>query len=153
MKTVNELLKDFSGVTPIFPLPEYVFFPKTVQPFHIFEPRYLDMVKDVLKGEGLLTITLLKESEQEHEQPAFYDLATLGFLHQQQELEDGTKCIAKRRGLKVTVTMGDKSGSGLMRKFEVGADPVKMLQQAITEINTESGFTMTEENGAIYIDY
>jgi hypothetical protein len=70
-----------------------------------------------------------------------------------QELEDGTKCIAKRRGLKVTVTVGDKSGSGLMRKFEVSADPVEMLQQAITEINKESGFTMTEENGAIYIDY
>lgn len=93
MKTVNEILEDFSGVTPIFPLPDYVFFPKTVQPFHIFKPRYLEMIKDVRKGEGLLTITLLKKSVEKHEKPPFHDLATLGYLHQQQELEDGTQNI------------------------------------------------------------
>jgi len=68
------------------------------------------------------------------------------------ELEDGTKCVAKRRGIKITVTIGDKSGSGLMRRVDVGHDPVEMLQHALAEAGKEAGFTLSEENGAIYVD-
>jgi len=49
---------------PIFPLPNLVFFPGTVVPLHIFEPRYRQMVEDVLAGDGLLALTLLKEGWQ-----------------------------------------------------------------------------------------
>ena len=33
---------------PIFPLPRLVFFPDTILPLHIFEPRYRAMVADCL---------------------------------------------------------------------------------------------------------
>ena len=33
---------------PIFPLPEVVFFPQTILPLHVFEPRYRQMIKDCL---------------------------------------------------------------------------------------------------------
>ena len=70
-----------------------------------------------------------------------------------QELDDGTKCVVKRRGIKVTVSIGEKSGAGLMRRVEFGTDPVEMLQHAFSEAGKEAGFTLTEENGAVYIDY
>lgn len=92
MKTLNSILEEFSGVTPLFPLPGFVFFPKTVQPFHIFEPRYLDMVNDIQAGEGLVTIPLLI-GDAASERPEFHDVATLGYLHQSQNLEDGTQNV------------------------------------------------------------
>jgi len=35
---------------PLFPLPETIFFPHTLLPLHIFEPRYRATVADCLVG-------------------------------------------------------------------------------------------------------
>jgi hypothetical protein len=48
-------------------------------------------------------------------------------------LADGTRVACKRRGLKVMLTVGTKKGEGLMRRLEVGADPVAMLRAALQE--------------------
>ena len=37
---------------PIFPLPGAILFPRSQLPLHIFEPRYREMVRDVLDGPG-----------------------------------------------------------------------------------------------------
>ena len=49
-----EDLSEFSGVAPLFPLPDFVLFPQVTQPLHIFEPRYRTMIADVLNGEGVM---------------------------------------------------------------------------------------------------
>ena len=51
--------KDLSNPIAIFPLPSTVFFPKTVLPLHIFEPRYRKMVSDVQAGNKLIGMVLL----------------------------------------------------------------------------------------------
>ena len=43
-------MTELPDVVPLFPLPNAVFFPYTVLPLHIFEPRYRAMVKDVEAG-------------------------------------------------------------------------------------------------------
>ena len=159
MKTLNKILKDFSGVTPIFPLPEFVFFPKTVQPFHIFEPRYLDMLRDIEAGEGLVTITLIK-GDASAEQPEIHEIATLGYLHQSQKLEDGSQNVlitglvkvridevesifAYRRGAITILSDFDKvTDAGLkmnvlLRKFEA------ILEQSAMEHNIK---VLADEN-------
>ncbi|MGH7381423.1 MAG: LON peptidase substrate-binding domain-containing protein [Candidatus Methylomirabilales bacterium] len=45
---------------PIFPLPNVIFFPHTLLPLHIFEPRYRQMLADCLAGERRLAVVLLK---------------------------------------------------------------------------------------------
>ena len=45
---------------PVFPLPEAVFFPRTVLPLHIFEPRYCAMVRDAQAGNRIIAMALLK---------------------------------------------------------------------------------------------
>ena len=35
-------------------------------------------------------------------------------------LEDGRKVVAKRRGLKITLTVGDRQGEGLLRRLDHG---------------------------------
>lgn len=76
---------------PIFPLPQTVFFPGTILPLHLFEPRYRQMGEDVISGEGELVIVLLKPGwEQDYDgTPPVHAIATLGTLADHEELEDG----------------------------------------------------------------
>ena len=39
---------------PIFPLSNFIIFPKTAVPLNIFEPRYIDMVNDSMKSNKLI---------------------------------------------------------------------------------------------------
>lgn len=50
------LPENFTGVLPIFPVTGTVFFPKTLLPLHIFEPRYRKMLADCIVGEKLIGI-------------------------------------------------------------------------------------------------
>jgi hypothetical protein len=66
-------------------------------------------------------------------------------------LEDGTPVKCKRRGLKITLTAGTAKGDGLMRRLQVGADPVKMLDAALQEAATAAGVALSIEDGGIYL--
>ncbi len=54
-------------------------------------------------------------------------------------LPDGTRVSCKRKGLKLTLTVGAKKGEGLMRRLVVGPDPVAMLQAALQEAAKAAG--------------
>ena len=66
-------------------------------------------------------------------------------------LEDGTQVQCKRRGLKISLSIGDKKGEGLMRRLEVSKDPVAMLEAALQEAAREAGVQLTADEGAIYV--
>ena len=53
-------LNQFCGTARLFPLPNLVLFPSVIQPLHIFEPRYRQMMADALDGDRLLALVLLK---------------------------------------------------------------------------------------------
>ena len=36
-------------IIPVFPLSNFIIFPKTTVPLNIFEPRYIDMINDSMK--------------------------------------------------------------------------------------------------------
>lgn len=44
-----------------------------------------------------------------------------------------TRVSCKRKGLRVTLRVGTKKGDGLMRRLQVSADPVVMLEAALQE--------------------
>ena len=67
------------------------------------------------------------------------------------KLPDGTSVRAKRRGLKVTLTVGTKKGDGIMRRLEVSKDPVVMLDAALKEAAKNAGVELSIENGAVYV--
>ena len=67
------------------------------------------------------------------------------------KLEDGTAVKAKRRGLKITLTVGTKKGEGLMRRLDVSPDPKVMLQSALQEAAKNAGIELSVENGAVFI--
>ena len=83
---------------PLFPLPNIVFFPQTRLPLHVFEPRYRQMVQDVLETDSRFGIVLLRPGwEAEYfGAPPVFTYGTLGTIEQAVPLEDGRYNIVVR---------------------------------------------------------
>jgi hypothetical protein len=67
-------------------------------------------------------------------------------------LSDGRKLSARRRGLKITVTIGDKSGEAVMRRIEHGPDTRVIFERALVEAARLAGATLTRAPGAVHLD-
>lgn len=83
---------------PLFPLPNIVFFPHTRLPLHVFEPRYRQMVADVMESDQRFGIVLLRPGwEPEYfGAPPVYECGTVGTIEQAVPLEDGRYNIVVR---------------------------------------------------------
>ena len=69
------------------------------------------------------------------------------------KLPDGTLVKCKRRGLKITLAAGTKKGDGIMRRLQVSADPVVMLDAALKEAANAAGVELSVEGGAVFIAF
>jgi len=67
------------------------------------------------------------------------------------KLPDGTPVKCKRKGLKIVFSAGGKKGEGLLRRLQVGPDPVTMLDAALQEAAGKAGIEISVEDGAIYL--
>jgi len=81
---------DFSQELPLFPLPNCVLFPGVVQPLHIFEPRYREMVADALESDHLITMALLKEGWEKdyYGRPAVHHIVCVGKIVAHEKSDD-----------------------------------------------------------------
>lgn len=95
LEPIDESL--LSGVA-MFPLPNVVLVPGSLQPLHIFEPRYREMTRDVLAGSGLLAMARLKPGYEAsyHGRPAVYPIVGIGRVIASDELDDGRYNILVR---------------------------------------------------------
>ncbi len=84
-------LADFSGEARLFPLPGLVFFPRVIQPLHIFEPRYRQMTADALASDKLIALALPRPGWEEdyHGAPALHPIICLGGIIASKRLPDG----------------------------------------------------------------
>jgi ATP-dependent Lon protease len=73
-------------------------FPHVVQPLHIFEPRYCDLLEDALAGDRLLAIVLLEPGwERDYDgRPAIAPVACLGKIVAHERLPTGRHNILLR---------------------------------------------------------
>ena len=64
---------------PVFPLPDFVLFPRALVPLHVFELRYRALVRDALRADRLIALALLKPGWERdyHGSPAFYPTGCL----------------------------------------------------------------------------
>lgn len=78
-------------VAPVFPLPDVVFFPRTVLPLHVFEPRYRQMVKDAVASDGRIVVALLQPGWQADYEgsPAYEAVSTRGRIEGLETTRDG----------------------------------------------------------------
>lgn len=66
-------------------------------------------------------------------------------------LPDGTTVKCKRRGLKITLSVGAATGDGLLRRLAVGPDPVRMLDEALQEAARKAGIALEAKDGGLYL--
>ncbi len=81
----------FSGVARLFPLPNLVLYPHVMQPLHIFEGRYRELLEDALATDRLIAMTLLEPGwETDYEsRPPVARYACLGKVVTHHRLADG----------------------------------------------------------------
>jgi len=91
---------------PIFPLPEVVLFPHTLQSLHIFEARYRQMVRDCLAGDRRIAMALLRPGWEPdyYGRPPIYPIAGAGEIIEHEELPDGRFNIMIRGTMRIGIT-------------------------------------------------
>jgi hypothetical protein len=75
----------------MFPLPGVFLYPNAVLPLHIFEPRYRQMIDDVLDGPGRIVLATIPPGEVETpaHPPIVLPVAGLGEIVRHEKLPDG----------------------------------------------------------------
>ena len=99
-------------MTPIFPLPNVVFFPHTFLPLYIFEPRYRAMIADVLDGDRMIVVVLMRGARSPAEEQAVHQLGCVGRVTVVEDLPDGRYSIVLHGLSRVEIGPLIKSGSG-----------------------------------------
>jgi len=78
---------------PVFPLSNFIIFPKTTVPLNIFEPRYIDMINDSMKSNKMIGMIQPKYSNNKVNIPELYNIGCLGKITSFTETEDGRYLI------------------------------------------------------------
>ena len=86
-------INDLPKKIPVFPLSNFIIFPKTTVPLNIFEPRYIDMINDSMKSEKLIGMIQPKNSPNNKIIPELYEIGCLGKIISFRETEDGRYLI------------------------------------------------------------
>ena len=86
-------MKNLPSKLPIFPLSNFIIFPKTTVPLNIFEPRYINMVDDSMKSNKLIGMIQPKNSNNQYEVPKLHQVGCVGKITSFRETEDGRYLI------------------------------------------------------------
>ena len=63
----------------VFPLSNFIVFPKTTVPLNIFEPRYIDMINDCMESNKLIGMIQTKIKKNENfDAPELYKIGCMG---------------------------------------------------------------------------
>ncbi|HED64467.1 MAG TPA: hypothetical protein ENJ09_02820 [Planctomycetes bacterium] len=113
---------------PLFALPNVWLFPYVILPLQVFEPRYVQMVEDLLDSAGRLVVgTVLEGHEDEMEgNPPVHDIAGLGEIGRHDHMDDGRYQILLL-GLK-RVRIRETESDRLYRKVTI--EPAEEIEPA-----------------------
>ena len=91
-------MKNLPTKLPIFPLSNFIIFPKTTVPLNIFEPRYIDMINDSMKSDKLIGMIQPKNSVNEDNNPELHEVGCVGKITSFSETKDG-RFLIELKGL------------------------------------------------------
>ena len=91
--------EDLPKKIPVFPLSNFIIFPRTTVPLNIFEPRYIDMVNDCMKSGKLIGMIQPKNNQNENRNiPDLHEIGCMGKITSFKETED-KRFLIELRGL------------------------------------------------------
>ena len=108
---------------PVFPLSNFIIFPETTVPLNIFEPRYLQMIDDAMKGSKMIGI--IQPKKQNQTIPSLYDIGCAGKITNYNETNDGRYLIVLS-GISRFKVIQEINTEKLYRKFKVNFNDFKI---------------------------
>ena len=111
-------MKNLPKILPIFPLSNFIIFPKTTVPLNIFEPRYIDMINDSMKSNKLIGMVQPKKIIDDFTPPILHDIGCLGKISSFKETEDG-RFLIELKGLIRFKIMNEIKSAKKYRECEV----------------------------------
>ena len=87
-------IEDLPKKIAVFPLSNFIVFPKTTVPLNIFEPRYVDMINDCMKSNKLIGMIQPKIIKNKNlDTPELYKIGCMGKIVNLQKTDDGRYLI------------------------------------------------------------
>ena len=112
-------MKNLPQIIPVFPLSNFIIFPKTTVPLNIFEPRYIDMVDDSMKSNKLIgMIQPISIQEDQNSKPKLHNIGCLGKITSFKETEDG-RYLIDLKGLIRFETLNEVNSNKKYREYNI----------------------------------
>ena len=89
---------DLPKTIPVFPISNFIIFPKATVPLNIFEPRYIQMINESMKSNKLIGMIQPKTSSSDQTIPILHEIGCLGKIMSFKETED-ERYIIELKGL------------------------------------------------------
>ena len=112
--------EDLPNILPVFPLSNFIIFPRTTVPLNIFEPRYIEMIDNSMKTNRLIGMIQPKKSGQ-LKKPDLYKIGCAGKITSFNETDDGRYLIILN-GICRFKIMDELNNDNLYRECEVKYD-------------------------------
>jgi len=112
-------INDLPKKIPVFPLSNFIIFPKTAVPLNIFETRYIDMINDSMKSNKLIGMIQPKNSNNlDKLKTDLYRVGCLGKITSFKETEDG-RYLIELKGLIRFEIIEEFASDKKYREFDV----------------------------------
>ena len=86
--------EELPNTIPVFPLSNFIIFPKTTVPLNIFEPRYVEMINDSMKKNKFIGMIQPKTINNKNSlAPSLHKIGCLGKITSFKETDDGRYLI------------------------------------------------------------
>ena len=86
--------EELPNTIPVFPLSNFIIFPKTTVPLNIFEPRYIEMINDSMKTNKFIGMIQPKSTNDDKSfNPSLHKIGCLGKITSFKETDDGRYLI------------------------------------------------------------
>ena len=109
---------DLPKTIPVFPISNFIIFPKATVPLNIFEPRYIQMINESMKSNKLIGMIQPKTSISEQAEPILHEIGCLGKIMSFKETEDG-RYIIELKGLIRFKIIKEIKSSKEYREYEI----------------------------------
>ena len=115
-------MNNLPKIIPVFPLSNFIIFPKTTVPLNIFEPRYIDLVNDCMRTNRYIGMIQPKKSLLTDKSTSdLYSIGCLGKITKFKETEDG-RYLIDLNGIIRFQTLKEIKNDKSYREFEVNFD-------------------------------
>ena len=111
-------MNNLPKIIPVFPISNFIIFPKTTVPLNIFEPRYIDMINDCMKSNKFVGMIQPKKINDEHNPPVLHKTGCLGKITSFRETEDGRYLIELKGVIRFNIVQEIHSNKKY-REYEV----------------------------------